>query len=113
MINLLNEELLEENLLKSDFTYGFELEGVARGYRYDSYDYDDEEYEDEDDDGSQYYSNIEGNILSLFNRCGFGEYKGNGEIQHDGSIETDESDEVAFEWASPVLKATPIGVAFW
>ena len=107
MINLLNEELLEENLLKSDFTYGFELEGVARGYRYDSYDYDDEEYEDEDDDGSQYYSNIEGNILSLFNRCGFGEYKGNGEIQHDGSIETDESDEVAFEWASPVLKATP------
>jgi len=102
MINLLNEELLEESLLKSDFTYGFELEGVAKNWRNVDDDYD----EDEDDD-EEYYDSINSTIMRVFKSANFGEYKGTAEIQHDGSIEIDEHDDVAFEWASPIFKATP------
>ena len=102
MINLLNEELLEESLLKSDFTYGFELEGVAKNWRSDDYN-----YEDDGDDDEEYYDSINDTIMRVFKSCKFGEYKGSAEIQHDGSIETNDNRDVAFEWASPIFKATP------
>ena len=113
---LLNEELLEESLLKSDFTFGFELEAVGSGDYYGyyeeegGYEDDDGDWVEEDNNGRYLAEKIDDEITNLFNRHNNGEWQA-GEMQHDGSIEPDNDTDYPFEWASPVLPVKPINFA--
>lgn len=98
---LLNEELLEESLLKSDFTFGFELEAIADSSYYGNY------YEE---DGEYLAEKVSDEIDNIFNRHSNGEWSA-GEMQHDSSIEPDDGYDYPFEWASPVLNVKPINFA--
>lgn len=118
-------EILLENLLKSDFTFGFELEGCASGDTYDGYNNEPSGYYDDDDEyvGSgydletdyDYQANgdlaraIDNNLNQLFNIVGKeGEYL-EGNMDSDVSIDPDdEYYDHTFEWASPVLECTPL-----
>lgn len=112
----LNEELLEESLLKSDFTFGFELEAIGDSNYYGSYEEnggyedDDGDWVEEDNNGEYLAEKIDDEITSLFNKHSNGEWQA-GEMQHDGSIEPDDSYDYPFEWASPVLPVKPINFA--
>ena len=101
-----NPQILTESLLRSDFTFGFELEAVGSEDRFGSY------YEDADDDDEDLYEqnkDVEIEISSLVNEL-FHDYfhsDEDGEMQHDGSINVSSSGDCPFEWASPVLDCRP------
>ena len=110
----LNEpQILEESLLKSQMTFGFELEAVADGGYYDDYSTSDDEgyYDDEEEDhyieSSEMSRAIDDNLEDLFNKYkGEGAWKG-GTMQEDGSVEASDDDDFPFEWASPVMELKP------
>ena len=116
MKKTLNEKLLEENLLRSDFTFGFELEGCASYDYYDSYsneysEYDSPEYDLERHNGNEVTGElakaIDDNLNKLMNADVSKDRLKYGEIENDVSIEPDNDDDYTFEWASPVLECTP------
>lgn len=79
---MLNEtEILLEKKLTTDFTMGFELEGVWK-------------------DGEADFSEIESFFTDIF---GYG-----GDLHHDGSLDADSEYEQTFEYASPVM---PVNVS--
>lgn len=119
--NSLEESLqrLDESLLKSDFKFGFELEAIASendfefvssrdNYSDDDYDEDeDDDYLDDDDENYSKRQEIAHVLIELFNKHIKGNMGEDGEIQTDGSIHPDESGDVPFEWASPVMTLVP------
>lgn len=107
---------LNEQLLKSDFTFGFELEGCARLSDYGDYnnEYDyystSEEYDLEVDNEYEITGEraraIENNLNNLFNERALQNDIKYGDIQNDCSINP-YGDDNSFEWASPVMDCTP------
>ena len=110
----LNEnQILEESLLKSQMTFGFELEAVADGGYYEDYSTSDDEgyYDDEEEDhyieSSEMSRAIDNNLEELFNKYkGEGAWKA-GTMQEDGSVNGSDDDDFPFEWASPVMEFKP------
>lgn len=111
------KKLLNENLLKSDFTFGFELEACAEGYAYSQYQneydetMDDEKYDLDPDDSYEVTGElaqaIDNSLNDLLNTGVPEKMKKYGNIDNDPSVETEEYDDYTFEWASPVLECTP------
>ena len=111
------KKLLTENLLKSDFTFGFELEACAEGYAYSGYQneyydsIDDEKYDLDTDDEQEVTGElaqaIDNSLNNLLNEKVPEEMKKYGTIDNDPSVSTEEYDDYTFEWASPVLECTP------
>lgn len=111
------KKLLNENLLKSDFTFGFELEACAEGYAYSQYQneydetMDDEKYDLDPDDSHEVTGElaqaIDNSLNDLLNTGVPEKMKKYGNIDNDPSVETEEYDDYTFEWASPVLECTP------
>ena len=116
-------EILLEKLLRSNFTFGFELEGCVIGDEYygysNYYDEDDEDYdydEDYDFDTSHHYQAngplakaITNNLDHLLNKGMPPKAFKFGTMDEDVSIDPDNpNDDYTFEYASPVLECTPI-----
>ena len=96
----LKRKQLDEGLLKSEFTFGFELEALA----------DEDEYPETSDGWIE--RKIEKTLNDLFNKhfpdkAVIGDK--NSKLQHDGSVFSTKrgNDDIAFEWASPVMKVSP------
>ena len=106
-------EILNENLLKSDFTFGFELEACVEGSYYEDYSFDDEDGEYDlptsADDGvnGELAKAIDNNLNNLLNKGVPSKLHKYGNIDNDPSIRTYDRDDFSFEWASPVLQCTP------
>ena len=112
---LLDEhQVLVETLLPTEWTWGCELEGYNK-YALPSRDYDYEDDEDEDDDYDSddidydYYYDETYSLLMrcLRDNCDSDLYDDSkSDVHSDGSLENHDSD-LAFEWATPIFKATP------
>jgi hypothetical protein len=103
MVKVLNEQLLLEKYLASQFKFGFELEAYAKitDEKFSWYMDDAEVDPDNDEELASYI--IEKDIKDAF------DYTDNDEldIKSDGSIHITENDEYPFEWATPVMEFTP------
>jgi hypothetical protein len=120
-----NNEILEEGLLTSEFTFGFELEGIIEADSDLYYDvahyesrYDDEEndyYNDEDDeiDIDETYSSIRYEFDNVFYSNipdeKESEVRGYSNTESDGSLNGDGYRDICFEYSSKIFPCTP----FW
>lgn len=113
---LLDEhQVLVETLLPTEWTWGCELEGYQRGalssYNYYNDDEDDED-EDNDDDSDIDYDYLYDETYTLLIRylrknCSYELFDdSHSEVHSDGSL-NNHGDDLAFEWATPIFKATP------
>ena len=119
-------DILLEKLLKSNFTFGFELEGCAYGDSWDEYNngytydededgYIDDDYEDEYNLETDYSYQASGSLArainnqlnDMLNRGVPTKNMKYGTIDSDVSIDPSNSNDYTFEYASPVLKCTP------
>ena len=101
-------QLLNEKLLTSEFTFGFELEANVE---YDSDIYNDCEMYDYDENDDTIYDALKNKIDNLLMR-GATESMNKGlqglsDIHQDGSIDTNDSSDISFEYASPIIPCTP------
>lgn len=106
MKKILNEQLLLEKYLASQFKFGFELEAVATIDDYMLSEYaDDERVDVPDDPYMTSFIIIIDNIKDAFNMTDIDEeYL---DIKHDNSIVAFKNEEYPFEWATPVMDFTP------
>ena len=114
----MGKQLLSERLLRSEFTFGFELEAIVQSGSSlfdDTYevfantdDYDDDDFKDElKTQIGEYLDNfLDGWKSHKYNKKIHGKSKTHG----DSSIvigEDDDDDDFTFEYSSPVLEAVP------
>ena len=102
-------ERLDETLLTSDFTMGFELEGCIKE---DSEIYNEIEYDvyDEDDVDEARLNNIKDYITNRLKHYGDGDLIGSDGCHEDSSVSTDDygSNDISFEYSSPIIPCKPI-----
>lgn len=109
---LLDEhQVLVETLLPTEWTWGCELEGYQRGAINNSYAYDDEDEDedyDDDDDYSYLYDETYDTLINCLEKnCDSNLYDdSHSEVHSDGSL-NNIGNNLAFEWATPIFKATP------
>lgn len=98
---------LQEGLLHSEFTFGFELEAILRG---DSTIADDA-YEDYSRSGDEYIDLVHNeikNTLDYYLKSGSSpQVSGKSYVHVDSSIDPDNDEDFPFEYSSPILMATP------
>ena len=109
-------QLLNEKLLTSEFTFGFELEGIIEygSSLYDdccdNYDYDEDDYDD-DIEGydPEYIRNKIDNLLMYGATESMNKgLQGSSSVHRDGSIDvTHTTQDIPFEYSSPIIPCTP------
>ena len=113
---LLDEhQVLVETLLPTEWTWGCELEGYQSNVLNDSDAYYDNDDEDEDEDNDyreidyEYlYDNTYDILMNYLKKnCDSSLFDdSHSEVHSDGSL-SNIGDDLAFEWATPIFKATP------
>lgn len=100
-----NFQLLDEGLLTSEFTFGFELEGIYKGTEIDFSEPTGDSDEDEEENSRELDE-----LLDLINSKIEDEYKTTGEshIHVDCSVHPDRREGFPFEYSSAIFPCTPL-----